>query len=535
MSDYIFYNGTIYTLDQDQPQVRALAVRDGRVLAIGSEGKVQAAVGSKAEAINLEGRAMIPGLTDAHVHIIWHGIAQRDVRLTDATSIDQALAMIRQHAAKLPAGAWLRGGRWNHANWGGQWPTRYDLDRVCPDRPAMLMRTDGHSVWVNSLALQAAGVDRNTPDPAGGQIQRDEAGEPTGILLENAIALVRNVAPPPTQEERLAALQEAFHESLSYGMTSLHIPPGTSPGDGRQTLNDLQLLRERGQYTVRCLAHLAAEDLDAALKLALRSGLGDHWLRVGNLKIFADGSLGSETAEMLAPYEGSDQRGLVVVGLEEMNDLVLRANRGGIAVIVHAIGDGANRRVLDAIARARQLHPDISLALPNRIEHAQVLHPLDISRFAELDVIASMQPIHCTSDMTVADQLWGARCQHAYAWRALLDAGAVLAFGSDAPVESLNPWYSVHAAVTRRRRDGYPEQGWYPEQCLSLDETFQAFCVGPAICSGEQAVKGKLVPGQLADLAVLSHDPYHIDPQALHTITADLTMVDGSIVYERPA
>jgi hypothetical protein len=534
MSDYLFYNGTIYTLDQEQPQVRALAVRDGRILAIGSEGKVQAAIGSKAEAINLEGRAMIPGLTDAHVHIIWHGLARRDVRLTDVTSLDRALSMIQERAAQLPADAWLRGGGWNHADWGDQWPSRNDLDRVCPDRPAMLMRKDGHSVWVNSLALQVAGVDRNTPDPSGGQIQRDQAGEPTGILLENAIALVRNVVTPPTQEERLAALQEAFQESLSYGMTSLHVPPGTSPGDGRQTLNDLQLLRERGRLTVRNLAHLAAEDLDAALKLALRSGLGDPWLRVGNLKIFADGSLGSETAEMLAAYEGRDHQGLMVVGLEEMHDLVLRANRSGIAVIVHAIGDGANRRVLDAIARARQLHPEISLALPNRIEHAQVLHPLDISRFAELDVVASVQPIHCTSDITVAEKLWGARCRYAYAWRSLLDAGAVLAFGSDAPVESLNPWYSVHAAVTRRRRDGSPEQGWYSEQCLNLDETFQAFCVGPAICSGEAAFKGKLVPGHLADLAVLSRDPYQIDPQDLHTITADLTMVDGRVAYERP-
>lgn len=537
MTTLLLYNGPVYTLNPQQPLAHAIAVRDGRVLAVGSEGKAQAAAGSRAEGINLHGRAVIPGLTDAHVHITWHGLAMQRVQLYNTQSLAEALERIAARAAELPPEGWLRGGGWSHADWGGQWPTRDDLDRVCPDRPAMLIRKDGHSIWVNSRALAVAGIDDTTPDPPGGQIQRDQDGRATGILLESAQDIVRDVIAPPTPAERLDALRLALAEALRYGLTSLHIPPAPNSNDGREVLTDLQVLRARGELRLRCLAHLAAHDLDAALALGLRSGLGDRWLRIGGLKIFADGSLGSETADMLEPYEGSQQTGIATIAVEELNDIVQRANNAGISVAVHAIGDAANRKVLDAIERAQghsagdaQQH---ALALPNRIEHAQLLHPQDIVRFVALGVIASMQPVHATSDMHMADRLWGVRCATAYPWRALKDVGVTLAFGSDAPVESLNPWLGIHAAITRQRPDGTPAGGWYPAQCLSLDDALRGFCVGPAVASAEAHEKGMIAPGALADLVVLNVDPFRIKPEELHAVDVDMTFVEGRLVWER--
>lgn len=534
MTTIVFHNGPIYTLDPAQPIVQALAIRDERVVAVGSEAIVRSAAGSRVEFIDLRGRAVMPGLTDAHVHIVLYGLARQQVRLTGCPDLATALEQIATAAQHLPPGAWLRGNGWDQTLWGGKWPTRFDLDRVCPDRPAILDRKDGHSLWVNSRALEVAGITATTPDPDGGHIQRDERGEPTGILLETAMELVRTIVPPPTRAERLTALRLAIGEALSYGLTSLHVPPATDPTDGPQTLIDLQALRAAGGLTIRVLAHIAGAQLDHALALGLRSGLGDDWLRIGGLKLFADGSLGSESAHMLAPYEGRDHTGIAVIPPAEMKEIVTRANAHGISVVVHAIGDAANRSVLDAIAAARPTATH--LVLPNRIEHAQILDPRDIPRFAELGVIASMQPIHCTADMGMAERLWGStRCATSYAWRSLLDAGVTLAFGSDAPVETLNPWAGIHAAVTRQTTDGIPAGGWYPEQRLTLTEALAAYCTGPAIAEAAADRKGRLLPGMLADLVVLNGDPFQMPAAHLHTLRAELTMVGGRIVFESDA
>ncbi len=534
MTTLLLYNGPIYTLNSVQPHAAALAIRDDRILAVGDLPTVRATAGRTHTQIDLAGRAVIPGLTDAHVHFTWHGIALQRVRLTNAPTLEAALERIAEKAATLPPGTWLQGSGWNHGQWGGRWPTRNDLDRVCPTHPAMLIRRDGHSVWVNSAALTLAGIDDTTPDPPDGVIQRDPQGHTTGILLEGAQELVRRVVPTPTPAERLTALRLAQIEALSYGLTSLHIPPSPISSDGRETLTDLQILYNRSELQLRCLAHLAYPDLDAALALGLRSGLGDHWLRIGGLKIFADGSLGSETAEMLEPYTGRTRRGIAMLPTAELNALIQRAGAGGISVVVHAIGDAANRKVLDAIERANNEQPvPHAPALPNRIEHAQVVHPDDLGRFAASGVVASMQPAHATSDIPVAERLWGGRCATAHAWQTLRSAGTVLAFGSDAPVEPLNPWRGIHAAVTRQRTDNTPEGGWYPAQRLSLADTLHACCIGPAVASGETGSKGRLAPGMLADLAILTVDPFVLQPEDLHTVTVDMTIVGGKVRFER--
>ncbi|NNJ10031.1 amidohydrolase [Chloroflexales bacterium ZM16-3] len=535
MSTLILYNGPIYTLDPQHPVARAVAIRDGRIVAVGSEGHVRAVTASsgRSEGINLQGRAVVPGLTDAHVHITFQGLASQEVRLGGASSIAEAVGRVADRARGLLPGAWLHGGGWNHAAWGGQWPSRNDLDAVCPATPVILSRKDGHSLWVNSAALAEAGITAATPDPSGGQIQRDRDGEPTGILLEAAMELVRVVEPPQSQEERQAAMRLAMREALSYGITSIHIPCGIGPNDGRETLSDLQDLRGRGELSLRCLSSISVGDLDAAIALGVKSGLGDAWLRVGGLKIFADGSLGSESAEMLSHYEGRRHLGIATIERELLEETVARANARGISVMLHAIGDAANRKVLDAIELARGDGEPPVLAMPNRIEHCQVLHPKDIGRLAELGVIASMQPIHCTSDMETADELWGTRCAHAYAWRELRDSGATLAFGSDAPVETMNPWPGVHAAVTRQRPGGSPEGGWHPAQRLTVAEALEAYCVGPAIASGEGHMKGRLAEGMLADMAVLTGDPFRSAPGELHAITAAMTLIEGKVIFGR--
>jgi hypothetical protein len=276
----VLYNGPIYTFTAEAPTAQALAIRDGRIYAVGSVGRVQAAVaGLRGDALNLQGRAVVPALTDAHVHITLQGLASMEVRLAGVASLEEALGLIADRAVTLPAGAWLRGSGWDHVTWGRRWPTRADLDAVCPERPAVLLRKDGHSLWVNSLALRLAGIDATTPDPPGGMIQRDRDGEPTGILIETAMELVRRVEPALTVTERLSALRLAINEALSYGIASIHVPPTPDHATAPETLGDLQTLRARGELPLRCLVHLAQPQLEAAIALGLRSGLGDRWLR----------------------------------------------------------------------------------------------------------------------------------------------------------------------------------------------------------------------------------------------------------------
>jgi predicted amidohydrolase YtcJ len=535
MPDILLHNGPIYTLDRERPHVEALLLRDDQVLAAGSEADLRPLLGRHVDDIDLRGRAVVPGLCDAHIHLLWTGLGRLNVDLDGVADFPAALEQIRAHAERLPQDAWVRGHGWNHSLWGNRWPTAADLDRVTGGRPALLSRKDGHSVWLNSRALQLAGIDRATPDPAGGTIGRDEDGEPSGVLFENANDLGYRVVPEYSWEERRHALQEIIADCNRHGLTSLHIP------EGPDTLALLRELRDQDKLTIRTLCHLRYSQLDQAIELGLRSGLGDEWVRIGGVKIFSDGSLGSCTCHMLDPFTGTASNyGLPVIAEDELRDAVVRADRAGIAVAIHAIGDRANRTVLDAIENARHERqtaeqrgaPGLGRpALPHRIEHAQHLAESDIARFAALGVVASMQPVHATSDYLVAERLLGAeRCAWSYAWRPLQDSGAILAFGSDAPVETLDPWAGIHAAVTRRRADGEPPGGWYPELTISLNEALEGYTLGPAAASGELTYKGTLSPGSLADLLVLGADPFDVEPQSLWQMSVDATIVGGKVL-----
>lgn len=524
----ILYNGRLHTMDRRQPHASAIAISGDRILAVGDD-SLRHFADTKTQMIDLGGRTVTPGFIDAHLHFLAYGLSLREIDLMNAPTREAALERIAARAVTTPTGQWLTGRGWDQVLWPEPvFPTAAQLDAVTPHHPAFLRRKCGHAGWANSQALQLAGITRDTPDPDGGAIQRDPStGEPTGILLERAMELVANLQAIPTDAEALDAVRVAQAQVHSFGITGIHNM------EGAPALRAFQELRRRGEWKVRVLQQIPETDLDAAIALGIQSGYGDAWIRFGAVKIFADGSLGARSALMIEAYEGEPHNcGIAVSTAEHLQRQVMKAAQAGLAVHIHAIGDQANRNVLDAVAATRRA--GVGLHLRHRIEHAQVLHPTDVARFAALQVIASMQPIHCTQDIVLADRHWGARSRLAYAWSSLLSSGAVLAFGSDAPVETPDVRQGLYAAVTRRRADGYPgPEGWIPEECISVAEAVYAYTLGAAYASGEDAIKGSLTPGKLADLTVLDADIFTIAPEEILTTPVSATIVGGEIVYRK--
>ena len=549
-ADLILYNGNIHTLDAAQPRGQAMAIAGDRIVAVGDNDGIRALRAPTGKAVDLRGRTVVSGFTDAHLHFLSYGSGLQEIELAGVPMLDEALALVAARAAATPPGQWLTGRGWDHTLWvgsglrAGAFPTRGDLDRVAPEHPVFLRRKCGHAGWANSAALELADITAETPDPFGGAIDHDPVtGQPTGILKDVAMELMFRLFREPSLDEAMAAIKAAMLHAHRAGLAGVH----TMEGAG--SFRAFQQLQAAGELKLRITMQIPEENLDAAIQAGLRSGFGNEWLRIGGVKIFSDGALGARTAYMFEAFEGyPDNCGLPMATPEHLREVIGKASRAGIASFVHAIGDRANREVLDAIAEARKVEavdaallrntpyaiPHTPSRLRHRIEHAQIVHPADVPRFAALGVIASMQPIHATQDMLAADALWGKRSSYAYAWRSLLDAGAVLAFGSDSPVEDLGVMKGIHAAVTRRRPDGSPgPAGWYGEQRLTVNEAVYAYTAGAAYASGEEAIKGSLAPGKLADLVVLSQDIFTIDPQAILETEVVGTMVGGEFVYRQ--
>jgi predicted amidohydrolase YtcJ len=522
----------VYTMDAAHPRAQALAIAGNRILALGDEADLRPLLRPGGRAVDLAGQAAIPGLIDAHIHFGWYSWAtyQGEVDLDNVATKAEAVARVASQAQKVPAGRWIQGAGWNKNVWPDRsFPTAADLDTVIRDHPVALEDKSHHATWVNSRALELAGVTAATEAPPGGEIVRDERGEPTGILLETAAQLIHDRIPDPDVDTMVEALRQGIAQAHRLGLAGVHDP-------GHATvLSALQVLRERDELGLRALVHIPIDGLDAALKLGMRSGLGDEYLRIGGIKLFADGALGPQSAHMLAPYEGTDDNtGIPTLTPEELRDVVRRARAGGLSIAAHAIGDAANRSVLDAVefARAEVSEQNHRPRLPDRIEHVQLLHPDDLPRLARLGVVASMQPIHATSDMEMAERHWGRRSDLAYAWRGVLDSGAHLAFGSDCPVETLDPLPGIHAAVTRRRPDGSPgPDGWIPAQRLTVTEAVHAYTLGAAHAAGEAHLKGSLSPGKLADVTILSRDIFAIEPMEIPDARVSMTVFDGRIVF----
>jgi predicted amidohydrolase YtcJ len=524
MADLILTNARVYTLDAARPTARSIAIRDNKILALGTDDAMRSLL-PNAEAIDLHDRCVIPGLIDAHLHAEWTALGLKNID-AETPTLDEVLRRVEERVRITPKGEWIRGHGWNQNVWGGAFPSRTDLDRVAPEHPVFLTAKSGHAAWANSLALKMAGITSSTPNPVGGEIVRDAQGEPRGILFENAMELVSKLIPEPSAQQVADALRDALPLFHRAGLTGIH------DFDGARALQAWQILKENGELNFRVSKTIPVYLQEHAIALGIRSGFGDDWLRLNSVKTFADGALGPQTALMIDPYEGSsDNRGISTCDKEEMFEHVRKASAAGLSSTIHAIGDKANHDVLDVFAMVRK--EEGTPRLRHRIEHVQLLHPDDFQRLAQLNIIASMQPIHATSDMLIADKYWGARSSGAYAWRTQLNAGARLAFGSDSPVESFNPFLGIHAAVTRRRTDGSPgADGWYPEQRLTVEEAVYGFTMGAAYASYEEHRKGSLTPGKLADLIVLDRDIFSIDPMEIAETRVVATMIDGQFVWQ---
>lgn len=526
----IIENARIYTMDREVPHAGAMAIEDGRIVMVGSKEEVSLLPG-KARRVDVGGRAIIPGLIDAHIHFLEYSRSLARIDLNGMTSKEDALAKVAAKAKEVGPGRWILGGGWNNNLWSPpDYPTRHDLDRIAPQNPVLLDRKDLHSCWVNSTALERAGVTRDTANPPGAAIGRDDADEPNGMFYESAVRLVRD-AVDEAPESALTAMQRGLGVLARMGLVGFH------DCEGPDAFSAFQELDAAGALSLRVVILLAYYRLRETIGIGLRTGFGSDRLRLGPVKIFSDGSLGSSTAQMLAPFEGQPHNcGIETIPQDEMEEAILLAARAGIPSAVHAIGDAANRRVLDAFAKAKDaLGPQHEgTRLVNRIEHAQLLHHDDIPRFAQLGVVASMQPLHATSDMHAADRLWGARSRYGYAWKSMLQAGGLLAFGSDAPVETPDPFLGIHAAVTRQDLDDQPPEGWYPDERLTVEEAVRAYTEGAArSCPYLPNVTGTLTPGSVADLLVLDRDIFTIEPQEIKHAKPLVTMVGGRALVDQ--
>ncbi len=520
----LLHNAHIHTLDDRRPQASALLIGGGRVLAVGGEDLLNQ-VDERVPREDLAGRTVWPGLTDAHLHLRHFALNRQKVDCTDL-SLSACLERVRERAARTRRGAWILGHGWDQNLW-GSWGNRHHLDAAAPDHPVYLTARSLHAGWANSAALQQAGISSQTQDPPDGRLLRDAAGQPTGVLLEGALRLLETALPSPSLPEVTEAIAAAQPVLWSYGLTGVH------DFDGRLSFQALQRLRRENRLRLRVLKGLPYDLLPEALGLGLQSGCGDEWLRIGALKVFMDGALGPRTAAMLAPYEDEPHnRGDLLLDGDELYAIARQAAAGGLHMAVHAIGDRANREALSAFARLRA-EGDTGR---HRIEHVQLLHPDDRQRLAALGLIASMQPTHLLSDMDMAAAAWGQRARWAYAWRTQWQAGAVLAFGSDAPVETPNPFLGLYAAVTRRRQEGFPGAGgWYPAEALDLATALRGFTHGAAWAAGQETFLGRLAPNFAADLIVLPVDPFTIPPEDLPNLRPLRTMVGGEWVWPKSA
>ena len=530
-ADLVLKEGRVHTLDPAMPSASAVAVMGSKIVAVGDEDTVATWVGPSTRVIRLSGRTVVPGLIDSHMHLVALGTRRGRVDLVGADTLADVLARVKAAAAQTPPGRWILGRGWDQNDWSDHrgFPTARDLDRVAGDHPVFLGRIDGHAGWANSAALRIAGITGRTPDPAGGQIIK-RRGRPTGIFIDNATALIEGHIPPPTDAQLEQAILQGQDECLASGLTEVH-----EMGLGPKELDALRRLDDAGKLRLRVYAMISGslEDLTPFMEAGPRIAEDNQRLTIRGLKFYMDGALGSRGAAMLEPYaDAKKQTGLLLTPLSMLEARVRTAKTHGFQVAVHAIGDRANREVLDIFERV--YGKDDGTHRP-RIEHAQVIHPEDLPRFASLNVIASMQPIHATSDMPWAEKRVGPeRIRGAYAWKTLLRSGAVLAAGSDAPVEEISPLLGLYAAITRKDLLGFPKSGWYPDERMSPQEALVAFSAAGTYASFREKDAGRIAVGRTADLTVLDKDILTANEDDLASLQAMLTIVGGRVEFAKP-
>ena len=532
-ANLVLVHGQVHTLDPAVPDSSALAVIGDRVARVGTDKEITAMVGPGTRKIDLEGRTVIPGLIDAHLHLMGIGRSLEELDLREIATPEEAVRRVSEAASRAAPGAWIQGRGWDQNLWPAkEFPTASMLDAVTGDHPVAFYRVDGHALWVNTKALESAGIKRGMPDPRGGRVLRDRStGEPSGVLLDDAMELVRTKIPMPEPATKRRWVQLAGARLLASGITSVQ-DAGVEPED----IDLYKMMVEEGSLPIRVYAMLGGSNrkLPDYFVQARVIGYGDRRFTYRSLKLGVDGALGSRGASLLEPYSDDPKNsGLSTMSGEQVEEITRQALTRGFQVCVHAIGDRANRMVLDRFQSALAAVPTPDARL--RIEHAQILSPPDIVRFEKLGIVASMQPIHATSDMPwVPARLGPDRLAGAYAWKSLLDSSAHLAFGSDAPVETSNPFKGMFAAVTRQDEKLMPEGGWLPEQRLTREEALHAYTLGAAYAAFEENEKGTLTPGKLADLVVLDRDFFEVPDAEIFEISPQMTVLGGKVVYTGP-
>jgi predicted amidohydrolase YtcJ len=526
-ADLVIVNANIQTMNPAQKSARSIAVVGDRIVAVGTDVQTKAFIGPRTKVIDAKGKLVVPGFNDAHVHFLETGVQLASVDLRTAKTPQEFVDRIKAFAAKLPKGRWILGGKWDHENWTpNDLPTAAMIDAVTPDNPVFIDRLDGHMALANSLAMKLAKVDKNVKDVEGGAIVRDAAGNPTGVFKDAAMSYIGRVIPDFSFEEKLEAAQAATEHAASLGVTSVQdMSAGTDVGV-------YQELMRQGKLKTRIYGCSPLSDFKRWQNTGVRFAFGDAMLRVGCLKGYADGSLGSTTAWFFEPYlDAPASTGLASDEIAKTPEYALGADKAGLQIRIHAIGDKANATILDVFDKTTQAN-----GIKDRrftIEHAQHLRQEDIKRFGAQKVVASMQPFHIIDDGRWAwKRLDEKRLRGTYAFRSILDSGGVLAFGSDSPVAPLNPLLGVYAAVTRRTLDDKNPNGWVPEQKISVEETIRAFTWGSAYAEFQENVKGTIAVGKLADFVMISDDIFTIDPTKIRDAKVVLTVVDGKIVFQ---
>ena len=534
-ADLIITNAKVWTVDKAHPTAQAVAVLGDHIIAVGSNADVEALRGHDTKVIDAGGKLLLPGFNDAHVHFVGGGLQLDSVQLNDATSTEEFVRRIGEQARKTPKGEWMQGGDWDETKWNSAGlPTKELVDPVTPDNPAFLGRYDGHSALANSAALRLAGITAKTPDPPGGTIVRDAQGNPTGDLKDAAKDIVLRVIPPLSHDQRLRAMRRALEYAASLGVTSVqHMNDEES--DSFADIRAYGELLQSSELTTRVYVAPAISDWQNLAKIGIRHAFGSSFLRTGGLKGFADGSLGSGTAYLFDPYSDEPSNsGLLrnqMQPLSQMRDWMMQADAAGLQICTHAIGDRAISMILDLYTEVATAHPGIERRF--RIEHAQHMAAKDFARFAQLGVIASVQPYQAIDDGRWAEARIGHdRASRTYAFRTFLNHGVHLAFGTDWDVAPLNPILTVYAAVTRATLDGKNPNGWFPEQKLSVAEAVEAYTMGSAYAEFQEKDKGSIAPGKLADMVLLSDDIFSIDPAKIRGVKVLKTIVGGRLVWD---
>ena len=530
-ADLVIVHGHVWTVDPENSRAEGVAVHNGRIVAVSSDREIAKWIGPATKTIDAQGKSVLPGFIDAHVHFSSGGGEISGVHLREANTPQEFARRIGEQAKKLRKGEWMLGGTWDHELWGGTPLPSHDwVDSLTPDTPVFVSRYDGHMAMANALALRLAGIARDTKDPPGGTIVRDQDGNPTGLLKDAAMNLVYRVIPPPSEEQLLRMIRAAMDEARRFGVTSIHDISST------EDVRAYQTLAARGELTLRIYSITPLPQWQAPATAGIRAGFGNDWIHLGALKGFADGSLGSTTALFEKPYDDAPETsGLpneMMLPEGNMLKMALGADNAGLQLAVHAIGDKANRIMLDIYAEVAKQNGARS-DRRWRIEHAQHLRPEDFARFGQLAVIASVQPYHAIDDGRWAEKRIGhERAKTTYAFRTFLTHGVRLAFGSDWTVAPLDPMLGLYAAVTRATLDGKNPGGWFPEQKLTLEEALQAYTMGSAFAEFREKEKGSLTPGKLADVVVLDSDLFAMAPEKIKDAAVRYTIVGGKVVYQ---